>query len=62
VQPGIYQLTAFTRKVVYNPDQASNNIISEMIRIEVFPELDISPRELLITPNMKYTLQILGGP
>lgn len=33
-----------------------------MIRIEVFPELEISPKELLITPNMKYTLQILGGP
>ena len=30
--------------------------------MEVFPLLQIYPSELLLTPNMKYTLQILGGP
>ncbi len=38
------------------------SIVSEMMRIEVFPHLDIFPGELLLTPNMKYTLQINGGP
>jgi len=33
-----------------------------MIRIEVFPFLEITPGALLITPNMRYTLQIVGGP
>ena len=33
-----------------------------MIRIEVFPLLEIFPAELLITPLMRYTLQIVGGP
>jgi hypothetical protein len=38
------------------------NVVSEMIRIEVFPMLEIRPGELLLTPNMRYTLQIVGGP
>jgi hypothetical protein len=33
-----------------------------MLRLEVFPLLEVIPRELLITPNMRYTLQIVGGP
>ena len=33
-----------------------------MIKIEVFPFLEITPGQLLITPNMRYTLQIVGGP
>ena len=33
-----------------------------MLRIEVFPLLEIYPSNLLITPNMRYTLQIVGGP
>ena len=33
-----------------------------MVRIEVFPLLEIYPSNLLITPNMRYTLQIVGGP
>lgn len=37
-------------------------IVSEMLRIEVFPLLEIYPSNLLITPNMRYTLQIVGGP
>ena len=33
-----------------------------MLRVEVFPLLEITPKELLLTPNMRYTLQIVGGP
>lgn len=33
-----------------------------MIKIEVFPLLEIQPNNLLLTPAMKYTLQIVGGP
>lgn len=57
IEPGIYQLTAFTLKV-----NSATNVVSEMIRVEVFPILEIVPNSLLITPNMKYTLQIFGGP
>jgi len=56
-EPGIYQLTAFTRRA----EQINGNTLninSDMIRVEVFPLLEIFPSELLITPNMKYTLQI----
>lgn len=66
-EPGIYQLTAFTY-AFFDPSQKSGNtntyhtIVSEMVRIEVFPMLEIYPSNLLITPNMRYTLQIVGGP
>ena len=33
-----------------------------MLKIEVFPLLEIVPTNLLLTPNMRYTLQIYGGP
>jgi hypothetical protein len=33
-----------------------------MIKVEVFPLLEIYPPSLLITPNMRFTLQIQGGP
>jgi hypothetical protein len=39
-----------------------HTIVSEVLRIEVFPLLEIIPPSLLITPNMRYTLQIVGGP
>lgn len=37
-------------------------VVSEMLKIEVFPLLEIFPSQLLLTPGMKYTLQINGGP
>ncbi len=33
-----------------------------MLKIEVFPLLQIQPGSLLLTPEMRYTLQIVGGP
>src|SRR4051794_15262893 len=33
-----------------------------MVKIEVFSLLEIHPGTLLLTPEMRYTLQILGGP
>lgn len=61
IEPGIYQLTAHTRLKIFGASESSQ-LSSEMIRMEVFPLLQIYPSELLLTPNMKYTLQILGGP
>lgn len=67
-EPGVYQLTAFTFAFVnsnginMNPNAKSGKIVSEMLRVEVFPILEIYPSDLLITPNMRYTLQIVGGP
>lgn len=37
-------------------------VSSEVLKVEVFPLLQIHPGSLLLTPYMKYTLQILGGP
>lgn len=61
-EPGIYQLTAHTRRALPADVGESMNINSDMMRLEVFPRLDLFPGELLLTPNMKYSLQILGGP
>jgi hypothetical protein len=36
--------------------------VSEVLKIEVFPLLQIHPSSLLLTPLMRYTLQIVGGP
>lgn len=33
-----------------------------MHQMEVFPRLEIRPSSLLITPNMRYTLKVIGGP
>ena len=33
-----------------------HTVVSDMLRIEVFPLLEIIPNNLLITPNMRYTL------
>lgn len=33
-----------------------------MMKVEVFPLLEIQPSNLLLTPLMRYTLQIVGGP
>lgn len=37
-------------------------VTSDSVRIEVFPPLKFNPESLLITPHMKYTIQIEGGP
>jgi hypothetical protein len=50
-EPGIYQQTAFSKSYI-----GGKNIVSDMIRIEVFPLLEIFPAELLLTPLMRYTL------
>ena len=77
-ESGIYQLQAYTYRWPYllqmqtqNGEKAEklnveigdrHTIVSEALRIEVFPILEIIPNNLLITPNMRYTLQIKGGP
>jgi len=65
-EAGVYQLTAFT--FTFNDPNKQDEtgkkhtVVSDMLRIEVFPLLEIYPNNLLITPNMRYTLQIVGGP
>merc|ERR1712176_1216711 len=75
-EAGIYQSQAYTYRWPYllqalsgergeaqNTDLGDRHtIVSEVLRIEVFPLLEIVPPSLLITPNMRYTLQIVGGP
>lgn len=56
-EPGIYQQTAFSKSL-----SGGKNIMSELIRTEVFPLLEIYPSQLLLTPHMRFTLQIVGGP
>ena len=54
-EPGIYQLTAFTLR--FRPiSGVIRTVVSEMLKIEVFPLLEIFPAELLLTPAMRYTL------
>ena len=61
-EPGNYQVTAFTYKYQKNIDTERVRVSSEVLKIEVFPILEINPSGLLLTPFMRYTLQILGGP
>ena len=75
-EAGIYQTQAYARRWPYllqaldadKGDVLSRDlgdrvtIVSDVLRIEVFPLLEIIPPNLLITPNMRYTLQIVGGP
>ena len=54
-EPGIYQLTAFSSR--FNSSSGNQKtVVSEMLKIEVFPILEIFPAELLLTPAMRYTL------
>jgi hypothetical protein len=49
-------------KYSLRPDVDKVRVSSEVQKIEVFQLLEISPGSLLLTPSMRYTLQILGGP
>ena len=56
-EPGNYDVTACI-------DKTSNNetLSSEAHKIEVFPRVQLQPSNLLLTPNMRYTLRVFGGP
>jgi len=56
-EPGVYRLSTFVSKF----DQKSR-VVSQANMIEVFPKLELYPTDLLLTPNMRYTLNIQGGP
>lgn len=62
IEPGNYQVNAVTMKYTSRPESDKARVSSEVQRIEVFPLLEISPGSLLLTPSMRYTLQIMGGP
>lgn len=63
--PAHYQLTAVSHKYqvkAYESSTHRQRVTSEVLKIEVFPLLQIQPGSLLLTPEMRYTLQIVGGP
>jgi len=69
IEPGNYQLTAYSYRFKPIADsyrggdsQIRSRVTSDLLKIEVFPLLEIHPGSLLLTPLMRYTLQIVGGP
>lgn len=56
-QTGTYRLTAFVEKA-----NGKERVMSQANKIEVFPLLELYPTDLLLTPNMRYTLSVFGGP
>ena len=64
VEPGNYVVTAYidSWKNASTSRDASYRITSEANKIEVFPILTLHPDNLLLTPSMRYTLGISGGP
>jgi len=57
--PGRFQVSATTERFRPSPGPI---LASNILGIEVFPFLEIIPTNLLLTPNMRYTLRIQGGP
>jgi len=63
VEPGNYVVTAYVDRSFLGTDsEHSARVTSEANKLEVFPVLTLVPSTLLLTPNMRYTLRILGGP
>jgi hypothetical protein len=42
--------------------KSSSRATSKAISIEVFPMLRLEPASLLLTPYMRYSVQVFGGP
>jgi hypothetical protein len=63
-EPGNYVVTAFIdrERRLSSLNETASRITSEANKIEVFPVLTLLPSSLLLTPNMRYTLGISGGP
>lgn len=65
-EPGNYHLTAYTHaykaESLIKVNNTLHRITSEANKIEVFPILKLHPSTLLLTPMMRYTLRITGGP
>lgn len=59
VEPGNYVVTAFIEK---STRSVPSRVTSEAYKLEVFRLLELTPSTLLLTPNMKYTLGVFGGP
>lgn len=64
VQLGNYDITAYVEKFQRGQSWLSAKRVASLNynKIEVFPVLDLYPKTLLLTPDMKYTLGVLGGP
>ena len=63
-EPGLYHVSAVSHKhkpvasyyKPYHEEPERQRVVSEVLKIEVFPLLQIHPGSLLLTPLMKYTL------
>lgn len=56
---GSYILSAFVKA---DEIAHESKIFSKAVKLEVFPSLALNPSDLLLTPNMRFTLNIEGGP
>mmetsp|Transcript_38287 Transcript_38287/g.58359 ORF Transcript_38287/g.58359 Transcript_38287/m.58359 type:complete len:118 (-) Transcript_38287:2157-2510(-) len=59
---GNFQVNAYVDNMPVDHQGYTVGLTSESVKLEVFPPLRINPHNLLLTPNMKYTLKIEGGP
>ena len=57
---GGYEVSATARRKAR--DAKVPEVVSNLIYIEVFPQLQIWPRKLLLLPDGSYTLKLSGGP
>ena len=57
-ESGNYVVTAYIDKF----RSKGERVTSDANKVEVFPTLSLSPSTLLLTPNMRYTISINGGP
>jgi hypothetical protein len=55
VQEGHYYLSAVVKGSL-------GNVLSKAVQIEIFPSLQLEPTDLLLTPNMRHTITVVGGP
>ena len=66
LEHGYYDVTACIDKTPQGQkgilSSMNEKVSSEAHKIEVFPRVQLQPSDLLLTPNMKYTLRVLGGP
>lgn len=67
IEPGNYVVTAFVERTRVSDkrgglEDSPSRVTSEAYKLEVFRVLELTPSSFLLTPNMRYTLAVLGGP
>ncbi len=57
---GSYEVSASVKRKA--KEAKTSEVVSNSIYVEVFPQLQIWPRKLLLLPDGSYTLKLSGGP